>query len=245
MTATRLELASLEADPGMRAIFHVPAPSTHHLGRNNFGPADFANQVEPFGDDLTAHLVPQGEAISMPIKSIIYVECMQSYLKMRNFTKINNILEQIPQLRPFWEVYLDLSPVERGRVFQRLLSLRRDHLNGAKKRGKALASEKGMRINTIVATAPGNWDSVMCNSYVTLLLEVWKSSGICYDDIHLIGESDALAHWLVLQKPEAWLLTGKSRSFLIGDFGGHTLVRANTHTQDTPVWDVLLQGYIL
>lgn len=151
---------------------------------------------------------------------------------------ISDILDQIPQLYPFWEVYLDLSPLERDNVFQRLLDLLRHHLNGVKKRGEALAREKDMRITTIVATAPGNWDSVMWNSYTTCLLQVWKSSGLCHDDIYMIGEADALAHWLVLQKPEVWLLSGKYRSFLIGDFGGHTLVRAVTHTQDAPVCTV-------
>jgi hypothetical protein len=184
------------------------------------------------------YLTPEGEAIFLSLKCVAYIEIMRSYHEARKYAKINEILDQIPQMRDFWEAYVKLSPDRRDSVFQRLLILHRDHLETVKRRTDALADEKDMRTTKIIAMAPGNWDAAMTQRYADRLLGVWRSSGLSKDDIHIIGECDALAHWLVSQKPEIWLLNEKHRNFLIADFGGHTLVRA-----DTPKMQLIMSSF--
>lgn len=224
MTATRASFMRVDWK-GVKNMDPIVVPrDSSHLARDQYYGGDIPATAYPFRvtekpEDCLDYTADT-HAVSFPLKMYPYFKRSREYLRAKEMNKVNTIRKTIPQIDDLYKRLEGGDAEFQEQVENHLGKIFCCHLRKVREQSKRKARTKTMQIVKLAVTIPPNWDAYLQTIYVDLLSEVWEE--IHPDDITIIHESDAAAHW-VFWSDQRWQ-ESTTRQILIADFGGHTLV---------------------
>ena len=232
MTSTRMAIVRLGVDiervQDLHSIVHVVkhrddrrAPCLHYADYE-FPALMFPFKTDAPEDELLSY-TGQGNHFAIPVKMFFYVMWMVELANMGKQKELDDITKAVIQLQMFWKLFEDCTRERQDEILQHMKRAYWSHLNLLWKESKKFSDEQGMRISKVALTVPPNWDEWMCRGYVEKVNEIWST--VESNQIFLFSEANAVGHYLIWDQRKR-LLDPMPDSILLGDFGGHTFVRA-------------------
>ncbi|KND90880.1 hypothetical protein TOPH_04532 [Tolypocladium ophioglossoides CBS 100239] len=254
-SATRATLLSVE-DKGKDdcQLIVIPNPDAHKIARQ-YPQCDFPSTAYPFdinrAPESCLDFAAEARAFSLPLKLYWPFLEIRELWKRGRYGEAPKRWAKFPQIKAIWRVLEKKPQEEQDAIMSHLEKIFEAHLTRVRDSAEAVATgrKKTLKVTKLAATIPPNWNGKMQRKYLDLLTKIW---GFGEDKIEWLFESEAVGHCLL--RLDGTIRHEKEfKSFLLADFGGHTLVGftslpspllhelADSNCQNTYKFDIVRQ----
>lgn len=229
MTATRACLLTLDRDDAPAII---ASEGSKRVTGQGYCDCDFPSTAFPFDPvpKLEDCLGYGAEARSMSIPLKLYWIAVEgrNLQSRKHHGEVRKLRKLFP---PISDLFREVNSKKRqGRqkadyqrdVFSRLRQIFIAHLKQVKRQAETRVYFENYEVVAVAATLPPAWTAKTQGNYLKLLREVWED--IPADDFHWLEESEAIGHYLLRNNSIQPEDRGTIDTFLLNDFGGHTMV---------------------